>query len=247
MMKIGQWLLLCYSKGSDYQLQKSGGMRRKLVVQVIVGSKILVIVGALVGLVLLAGPAMAADELYRYRNAQGTVVIDDHVPPQFIKNGYDVLNSLGQVTEVVPRQLTEDEIKNLSSDEARRRKEEQEKEQQRLRDESLLLRYSDVRDIEAARERSIRELKIRLSIIRGNVLATKSQVERQQAKAADIERNGNKVPESLLENIVELKQEIELAEIAIAQREEEIEKVKAEYQDDIDRFTYLVEVLGYRR
>ena len=222
-------------------------MRRKLVVQVIVGSKILVIVSALVGLVLLAGSAMAADELYRYRNAQGTVVIDDHVPPQFIKNGYDVLNSLGQVTEVVPRQLTEDEIKNLSSDEARKRKEEQEKEQQRLRDESLLLRYSDVRDIEAARERSIRELKIRLSIIRGNVLATKSQVERQQAKAADIERNGYTVPESLLENIVELKQEIELAEIAIAQREEEIEKVKADYQRDIDRFSYLVEILGYRR
>ena len=55
-------------------------------------------------------------------------------------------------------------------------------EQQRLRewDESLLLRYSTVADIEAARERALRDLRIRLSILKGNKRSLKQQAENYQ-------------------------------------------------------------------
>ena len=65
---------------------------------------------AVVTLVSLPDPVVAApaskqqgpQKLYRYRDAKGMVVIDDAVPPQFARNGYEVLNSSGQVIEVVP-------------------------------------------------------------------------------------------------------------------------------------------------
>ena len=68
-------------------------------------------------------------------------------------------------------------------------------EEQRLRewDESLLLRYSTVADIEAARERALRDLRIRLSILKGNKRSLKQQAENYQAQAADMERSGQKV------------------------------------------------------
>ena len=197
---------------------------------------------------LFADLALAAnDKLYRYKSSQGTVVIDDHVPPDYTKNGYEILNLMGQVLEVVPRELTAEELRNLSSEEALRRKKKKLEDAQLDYDRSLLMRYSDTQDIEAVRDRTIRELAIRRSILYGNVNSNKGQVERQQAKAANIERAGRTVPQSLLDNIEQLKKEIALSEIDITARKAEIETVKQEYQKDIERFRYLVEEMGYRR
>ena len=42
----------------------------------------------------------------------GGTVVDWHVPAKFAGRGYEVLNSQGQVIEVVPRQLSEGELQN---------------------------------------------------------------------------------------------------------------------------------------
>src|SRR5690349_20432446 len=111
------------------------------------------------------GPS-SSQKHYRYSDDKGVVVIDDAVPPQFSDYGYVILKSSGQVLEVVPRQLTAAELANLSDEEKAKRDAKAREEKQQLYDESLLLRYSDVTDIEAARERGLKELQIRLSIVR---------------------------------------------------------------------------------
>lgn len=195
-----------------------------------------------------AGPGQdAPQKLYRYRDAKGVVVIDDAVPPQFARNGYEILNSSGQVLEVVPRQLTAEELANLSDEEKAKRNAKALEEKQQIYDESLLLRYSDIADIEAARERGLKELQIRLSIVRGNMMQVKANLEREQQKAADIERGGRKVPDVMRENINALRNQIELSESDIELRKQEVEDLKAQYQQEIDRFRYLTEVKGYRR
>ena len=116
----------------------------------------------------LSATGAAAGEMYRYTNDKGNTVIDYQVPPEYVGNGYEVLNDEGMVLRVVPRELSAEEQAVLLNRE--RQAEAAEAEQQRLRkwDESLLLRYSSVADIEAARERALRELRIRLSILMGN-------------------------------------------------------------------------------
>lgn len=194
----------------------------------------------------VVGPS-GSQKLYRYRDDKGTVVIDDAVPPQFAHYGYEILNSSGQVLEVVPRQLTAAELANLSDEEKAKRDAKAREEKQQLYDESLLLRYSDVTDIEAARERGLKELQIRLSIVRGNMMQVKANLEREQQKAADIERGGRKVPDTMRANIDALRKQIELSESDIELRKKEVEDLKAQYQKEIDRFRYLTEVKGYRR
>jgi hypothetical protein len=194
-----------------------------------------------------AVPGTYVERLYRYRDAQGRVVIDDAVPPEFAHNGYEILNKVGQVLEVVPRQLTASELANLTDEEKAKRNAKALAEKQQIYDESLLLRYSDVADIEAARERGFRELQIRLSIVRGNMMQIKANLEREQQKAADIERGGRKVPDAMRQNIHDLRQQIDLNEGDIELRKKEVEELKAQYQQEIDRFRYLTEVKGYRR
>ena len=117
---------------------------------------------------LLVSVSTQADNLYRYKNDVGGTVVDWRVPPEFAGRGYEVLNAQGQVVEVVPRQLSSGELQN--KDLVKRLQQEATVERARLAkwDKFLLLRYSTVEDIDAARDRALRDLKIRLSILASN-------------------------------------------------------------------------------
>ena len=201
----------------------------------------------LLGAALLSAPRAEAQNLYRYTNAEGPVVVDYQVPPQYVAGGYEVLNEKGVVVKVVPRELSEEE--RQQQDAQRLLEERALAEERRLRewDESLLLRYSTVADIEDARERALRELRIRVNILKSNKRSLGQQVENYQAQAADIERRGGEVDIERLQVIEDLQGEIAATDRAIADRQREIEEVSAAYQADIERFTQLLEVVELRR
>lgn len=192
-------------------------------------------------------PVAQARELYRYTNEEGSVVVGYQIPPQYVAGGYEVLNDEGVVVRVVPPELSEEE--QLEADARRRQEEEARVEEERLRkwDESLLLRYSTVADIEAARERALRDLRIRVSILSSNRRSLKHQVENYQAQAADLERSGQPVDVALLQTIEDLQAEIESTERSIRDREREIGEVSDAYQLDIERFGQLLQVVELRR
>ena len=200
--------------------------------------------GLAVLLALPAATALAQKKLwYRYTDEQGQTVLDDHVPPEHTHRGYQVLNTQGQIVEEVPPAATEEDLAE------RRRERDAEREQARLAawDASLLRRYSSVEDIEAARDRAIKEIEVRISILRSNLLSTKAQIEREQSRAADLERRGIAVPEELTDTLQVLKEEIDDIEQSVAARREEIEDVKADYQRDIERFEILRPQVELRR
>ncbi|ARN76346.1 hypothetical protein [Oceanicoccus sagamiensis] len=188
-----------------------------------------------------------ADQLYRYINDKGVPVINDNIPPEFVAGGYDIIRPDGSLLRSVPRQLSEEELQLRNTEESRARFQEEEDARLRAWDESLMLRYSDLDDIEAAQSRTMRDLKIRISILKSNLVTIKSQIEREQQKAADIERRGGTVPEDLSKNINTLRLEIEDTEQSIVVRNVEIESVKASYQRDMDRFKTLIERVEMRR
>jgi chemotaxis protein histidine kinase CheA len=207
------------------------------------------IAGTTLSAVLLlpvAAPSLARD-LYRYINEEGNVVVDYQVPAELVDQGYEILNPDGTVREIVPRQLTPEERRTLTAEQREAKRLADEKERLRAWDESLLLRYSSVEDIEAARERSLRVLQIRLSILKSNTRALKQQVENHQAKAADIERSGSEVPVEILENIDNLQDEIVYTDRAIAERKLELEEVSQAFQRDIERFQLLLDLVELRR
>lgn len=177
--------------------------------------------------------------LYRYTTDEGAMVIDDKIPPEFVKNGYEIINIQGKVVQKVPRQLTAEEIRLQNTDEARARLKEEEERRLKEWDESLLLRYSTTEDIEAAQERAIRDLNIRISILKSNLKSTQGQIESLQREAADIERRGQALPQAIIANTETLRLEMEDIQESIQSRNQEIDQVKASYQRDIERFSLL--------
>jgi len=206
-----------------------------------------VIYTLMLALLLVAGPASAQKNMYRYYDAEGKMVVDYRVPDEYVGKGYEVLNSKGVVIKVVPRELSEDEKAQRSSEEKQRLAAEAEAERLRKWDESLLLRYSSVADIEDARKRALRELRIRVSILKSNKRSLKQKVENYQAQAADLERSGQEVDLERLQTIESLQGDIAASDRAIADRQREIEEVSDAYQADIERFALLLEMVELRR
>lgn len=202
-----------------------------------------------VGLALAVAASLgqAADFLYRYVNDEGVTVINYSIPPEYVHKGYEILNRDGTVHEVVPKSLSPDELADESSDAYKAKVAAEEEERLRKWDESLLLRYSSIEDIEAARDRAVSELRIRISILRSNIRSLTSQVESNQERAADIERRGGEVPVELVAAIDGLRDEIRETERAIEERLKEIEVVEQGFQRDIDRFALLLDKVKLRQ
>lgn len=198
-------------------------------------------------LLLSLTPLAQSRDLYRYYDDEGHMVVDYRVPTAYAARGYEVLNDDGIVVKVVPRELSEDERE--VADAQQKIEAEALAEQERLRkwDESLLLRYSTIADIEAARERALSELRIRVSILKSNKRGLRHQVESYQASAADIERSGEEVDLAQLQIIESLQGEIGVTDRAIKDRQQEIEHVASVYQQDIERFEMLLEVVALRK
>jgi len=105
-------------------------------------------------------------KFFRYLDDHGRIVINDSIPPHQVSKGYEVLDSYGQIVEVVAGQGSQDERQQ------RRFAIEQENE-----DRALLRRYASPLDVKAARDRYLKELSIRIDTLQATLVAARSQLE----------------------------------------------------------------------
>lgn len=144
----------------------------------------------------LCSPLLAtAAEMYRYVNERGVTVIDRQgVPPEHVAKGYEVLNEQGRVVSVVPPAPSAAERQRLAEEKAKASS-----------DAQLLRIYSEVGDVDRARDRKLAELDGAISVAQSNLQSLRTQQGSLQEKAAEFERAGRKVPEHLLVQIENLK------------------------------------------
>ena len=184
---------------------------------------------------------------YRYPGPDGTVVIDDSVPPDAVPRGYDIIRLDGSVVKTIAPQLSEAERKaralELGIEEARTAADAK----TRKWDESLLLRYSNIHDIEVAKKRALNDIKVRISILKSNLSIIKQQVYSNQAEAAELERRGLAVPTELTNTLASLRRELTTTEQHISARQEELEQVANNYERDKSRFADLQGQVDVRR
>lgn len=148
-------------------------------------------------LLALLLPLSAAAELYRYVDSKGVTVLSRQgVPPELIGKGYEVLNDQGRVLRVIPPAPTPEEFARMQADKARA-----------SRDTQLLRLYTNLDDVDRARERKLTELDAVASVAHGNLQSVRTQQANLQSQAAAHERAGRPVPESLLAQINNLKSE----------------------------------------
>lgn len=180
---------------------------------------------------LLLFTASASANMYRFTDENGQIVISNTIPQEASERGYDILNSNGRVIRTIDPAPTAEEI---AEREAQKRREES-KARQREEDRKLLERFSHPDEAVRAMYRKIRELRGLSQLKRGNISVIENQLDTEQGRAADRERSGREIPEATLNKIRRLESNIREIEREINAQEAEIESVRRQFLDDIER------------
>ena len=181
---------------------------------------------------------------FRITNEQGGVELKANITPKEAKRGYSVMTLGGIVVKTVAAELSDEEYAQLSETIKTEHDERERLQKERLYDESLLLRYSAVIDLEAEQKRKLSEFDLRISILRSNLYSLKEKMLTQQALAANIERRGIVVPTKLNDNIADIEAEMKDAEISIAARTSEKALVDKQYNEDAKRLAALLKAVS---
>jgi hypothetical protein len=151
--------------------------------------------------IVLSAPVLFAEDteeaggLYRYRNADGVLVIDYAIPPQYTEQGYDIISPSGTLIRRVPSKA---EMKTVSPEEQQAQAERQKE------DAFILASYSSLSDIENARRRKLESIQREIDILKANFSDAIRRQEELRDKAAAYQASGQTPPDSILQVIDEL-------------------------------------------
>lgn len=166
---------------------------------------------------------------YRYTTNDGHKVVSQTIPPQYVRNGYELLAISGEIVKVVPPAPPEADAERIANERKAAR-------EQSKKDIELRRTYSSVVDIDSAKTRNLQELQNTISILQANLTSVKSQLKAQESHAASIERSGKTLSSDILKNIATLHTEEKELNAQIKQRDTEYQASAAKYEQDKLRF-----------
>lgn len=162
--------------------------------------------------------------LYRFRNANGSLMISSVLPEQAIYTGYEIIDNRGRVLRVVEPAMPEEERRKM-----------QEEMRLRQQDNQLKRLYPTPEDAERARDRQIASLRLGIDYARGIISQLDSKLAAEVASAAEAERAGKPVPEAVQANIALYTRQIREQEDKIVDIEKDIGVVNEDFAPIIRR------------
>ena len=174
-------------------------------------------------------------------------MVDWAIPAAYVGSGYEVLNESGQIVRVVPPAKTDTELERDAVAARAQEAEAAAQAAQLERDTFLLRRYSTIQDIEAARDRSLRELDIRIAILSGQRDTLSQQLARHQSALDTAAQSDAASPQYEEETVAALKAEIQSLDEASEGRQQQAAALAEAYSRDIARFAELEEIVALRR
>lgn len=173
---------------------------------------------AVAAMALSAAPVVAAETLYRYRNADNVTVIGFSIPPEFALKGYDIITPKGKLIETVPP------VSDLASQDQKN----QLREQQRL-DKFILRSYSTVQDVNNARNRSLTLLSRELDILKTNIDEYRNRRSQLRKQAGSYQASGTAPPEAIEAVLADLRDQERNTRKMLADRQQQHEALAEKY------------------
>jgi hypothetical protein len=186
-------------------------------------------------MIVLATPIASSAELYKYRNEDGVTVLNSYIPARYVKNGYTILSLNGRVLEVIPRALTDKEIRIRDSALQATQKREREEREQKIADQNLLRLYSTPEDVTRARDTKLTSIDSFISTQEGNIRRLQNQKRQLESSLADVERAGGTINKDRVDRIRSIEGRIKQIVAEIRDKEEEKIVMTTSYAADLKR------------
>lgn len=185
--------------------------------------------------------AVQAANIYRYVDNNGRTVFNASIPPEYVKNGYTILNERGQVIEVVPPALTADQVAQQEAERRAREQEELARREQIEADNLLLRLYRSPEEVARKRDDRVRSLDSHIAGLNLNINSVGQDIASLEQRVATARQNGGEAPANLLRDLETLSAERERLQNQLDNANAEKANLIAQAEKDMAR---LRELLG---
>jgi hypothetical protein len=198
--------------------------------------RIFIITLSLTGL-MLSGSVQA--RMKCWTNNEGVRECGDRVPPEYAQKGHEELGKSGVVREKTERAKNDEEMAEQRRLDKIKAEEDKLAAKQKKKDDILLKTFSNVEDIERARDERITALEAAIKLTKARSEKIQYDLDKRIQNAATAERAGKTPSEALLKDIESLKRQLKNNDIFIEGKRSEQEKIKEEHAKDIAHFKKL--------
>lgn len=185
--------------------------------------------------------AFAQNRIYRFVNANGSVVYSDNVPASE-KGKVEVLSSSTMaLQEVQEKQLNEEEIEAKQAIEKEQTVAKKASELERQRSQALLNQYNSVNDIDKLKEYELQQISRTLASNEEVLLSlekNKDQILQESAK------NKGKLPAKMERDLADIENNIKNVEKAVEANRELYQAREQKYEDDKKQYISILEQMG---
>jgi hypothetical protein len=195
-----------------------------------------ILIFALTGLTL-SGSVQA--RMKCWKNNEGVRECGDKVPPEFAQKSYQELGKGGLVREETERAKTDEELVEQRRLDKIKAEEDRKLAKQKEKDDILLKTFSNVEDIERARDERLTALEAAIKLTRARSEKIQYDLDKRIQKAAAAERAGKTPSEALLKDIESLKRQLNNNDTFIEGKRAEQEEIKEAHAKDIEHFKKL--------
>lgn len=187
--------------------------------------------------VLAAVPAHAARNTYCCNDENGRQVCSDILPQPCWDRAYREIDERGITVRRVEAPLTREQRAQREAELRQKKEQERLAKEERMRNQALLDAYGSEKDIEAVRDRTVREIEKSLQ------LANESYAEaagRQKELSDEMQFYRNKpAPKALLDAMKDNESELRAHASVIESKQKEIDAVRAKYDEERRRYIEL--------
>jgi hypothetical protein len=192
-----------------------------------------------VGLACLVASQVEAATIKKWVDENGVTHYGTTVPPQYVEKGYSELSDQGIELKRRERAQTPEEIRRAEALAELRQEQERLREEQEERDRILLNLYRNEDDLVMARDGKIAQVDGQLRLKHSEIRRLKERLSEHQARAAEAERQGRRLPQRQLDVLDTTQRAIERAYATVLAKEDERRGIIDKYDYDLRRFRTL--------
>jgi len=187
---------------------------------------------------------LTAAQLYRWVDKNGEVHYGDRVPPEEVKLEREVLNEYGVTVELLPHEMTQQELVAVQRQEALELAEQNRLRAENQRDVVLLSTYLSIEEIESLRNRrselldgQILVTEVYLTSLRGKL--NKLQQDASQFQPYNPDPDAPPIPRRLARELSNTLNSILVYEQTLVNTQDKKTQLVSKFSNDIDRFRHL--------
>ena len=188
---------------------------------------------------LLPGSEVLAERIYKWIDENGEIQYGDSVPPQYSTTERSVMNDQGRTVKVyeaakTPEQKAAAQVLLQQQAEERKRAE-----QQAIVDHSLLSTYTSEEDMLMARDSKLASVETLIQLTNSRLESMQKRLNELTNDAAEFERSGKKLPEGLVNQMKNTREQIQQNEEFVKNKENEKQEIARKFDEDIKRYREL--------